>query len=63
MGSPNEHVSVLTERPTDHRQPMDITVLWYAMALGVAILIAAGIAHWLRPKVRGGESNGSDPKI
>lgn len=47
--------SVLCERPTDHRQPVDTTVLCWALALGIALLIAMGTWTWLERKAdRGG---------
>ncbi len=50
MDQNSAHTSVLTERPTEHRQPMDMTVLGYAMALGLAVLVAVGIWYWLERK-------------
>lgn len=49
------HSSVLTERPTDHRQPMDTTVLGYAMALGLAVLVAVVIWKFLEGRADRGE--------
>lgn len=42
--------NVLCERPTDHRQPMDTTVLWYALALGAAVLVGVAVWNWLERK-------------
>ncbi len=38
------HQSVLTERPDADRGPMDTTILWYVMAIGVAVLV--GVVVW-----------------
>lgn len=42
-----QHQSVLTERPTDTRPPMDPAVLWYALALGAAVLVGVAVWTWL----------------
>jgi sensor domain CHASE-containing protein len=47
--------SVLCERPTDHRKPMDSSYLDYAMALGLAVLFGVVIWKFLETKADRGE--------
>lgn len=56
------HSSVLTERPTDTRQPMDTTALWYALAAGLAVVVGMAIWTWLERKAdQGSRQTHTDP--